>query len=104
MLKRMKPPVHPGTILREDVIKEYGLTVTEAAKMLGVTRTALSDVLNAKAAISAEMAFRIAAVFGGTADIWTRLQMKYQNWFAEEKVKGLKLKPFNPSRAHQGHA
>jgi len=59
MLKRQKPPVHPGIILREDVIKEYGLTVTDAAKMLGVTRAALSDVLNGKAAISAEMAFRI---------------------------------------------
>jgi len=91
-----KPPVHPGIILREDVIKEYGLTVTDTARMLGVTRTALSDVLNSKAAISAEMAFRIEAVFGGTADFWTRLQMKYQNWFAAEKIKGLRLKRFKP--------
>jgi antitoxin HigA-1 len=104
MIKRMKPPVHPGIILREDVIKEYGLTVTDAAKMLGVTRSALSDVLNAKAAISAEMAFRVAAVFGGTADLWTRLQMKYHNWFAEEKIKSLKLKPFKPSQSHHGYA
>jgi addiction module HigA family antidote len=89
MIKRMKPPVHPGIILREDVIKEYGLTVTDAAKMLGVTRSALSDVLNAKAAISAEMAF---------------LQMKYHNWFAEEKIKSLKLKPFKPSQSHHGYA
>jgi addiction module HigA family antidote len=99
----MKPPVHPGAILREDVIKELDLTVTEAAKMLGVTRTALSDVLNAKAAISAEMAYRIATVFGGTADIWTRLQMKYQNWFAAEKIKGLKLKPYKPQTGNHGY-
>ena len=104
MLKRLKPPVHPGTILREDVIKEYGLTVTDAAKMLGVTRTALSDVLNGKAAISSEMAFRIEAVFGGTADIWTRLQMKYQNWFAAEKIRGLRLKPFKPRAGQHGFA
>ncbi|HMH24700.1 MAG TPA: HigA family addiction module antitoxin [Puia sp.] len=104
MLKRQKPPVHPGIILREDVIKEHALTVTDAAKMLGVTRTALSDVLNGKAAISAEMAFRIEAVFGGTADIWTRLQMKYQNWFASEKVQRLKLKPFKPQAGQHGYA
>jgi addiction module HigA family antidote len=104
MLKRQKPPVHPGIILREDVIKEYALTVTDAARMLGVTRTALSDVLNGKAAISAEMAFRIEAVFGGTADTWTRLRMKYQNWFASEKVRGLRLKPFKPKAGQHRYA
>jgi addiction module HigA family antidote len=57
MLKRLKPPVHPGIILREDVIKEYGLTVTDAAKLLGVTRVTLSDVLNGKASISSENGF-----------------------------------------------
>ena len=76
-MKRQKPPIHPGIILREDVIKEHGLTVTDAARMLGVTRAALSYVVNGKAAISAEMAYRIEAVFGGAADLWTRLQMKY---------------------------
>jgi len=105
MLKRQKPPIHPGIILREDVINEYGLTVTDAARMLGVTRAALSDVVNGKAAISAEMAYRIEAVFGGTADLWTRLQMKYQNWFAAEKVRGLRLKPFKPSQSRdRGYA
>jgi antitoxin HigA-1 len=98
MLIRKKPPVHPGLILREEVINEFGLTVTDAARMLGVTRAALSDVLNGKAAISAEMAYRIEAVFGGTAEIWTRLQMNYQNWFAAEKVRGLKLKPYKPKK------
>jgi addiction module HigA family antidote len=81
--------------LREEVIKEHALTVTDAAKMLGVTRTALSDLLNAKAAISVEMAFRIEAIFGGTADIWTRLQMKYQNWYAAEKARSLQLKSYD---------
>jgi addiction module HigA family antidote len=104
MLKRLKPPVHPGIILREDVIKEYGLTVTAAAKLLGVTRVTLSDVLNGKASISAEMAFRLEAVFGGNADLWTRLQMKYQNWFAAEKIRGLKLKPFKPPTGYHGFA
>jgi addiction module HigA family antidote len=104
MLKRLKPPVHPGIILREDVIKEYGLTVTDAAKLLGVTRVTLSDVLNGKASISSEMAFRLEAVFGGNADLWTRLQMKYQNWFAAEKIRGLKLKPFKPQTGYHGYA
>ena len=57
------PLIHSGTILHEDVIKEHGLNVTDTAKMPGVTRTALSDVLNGNAAISAEMAFRIEVVF-----------------------------------------
>jgi addiction module HigA family antidote len=104
MLKRLKPPVHPGIILREDVIKEYGLTVTDAAKLLGVTRVTLSDVLNGKASISSEMAFRLEAVFGGNADLWTRLQMKYQNWFAAEKIRRLKLKPFKPQTGYHGYA
>jgi plasmid maintenance system antidote protein VapI len=50
------------------------------------------------------MAFRIEAVFGGTADIWTRLQMKYQNWFASEKVQRLRLKRFKPQTGHHGFA
>ena len=103
MLKRQKPPVHPGIILREDVIKEHGLTVTDAAKMLGVTRAALSDVLNGKAAVSAEMAFRIEAVFGGNADLWTRLQMKYQELVCRRKNQsdsGSKLLKPSHSRSH----
>ena len=104
MLKRLKPPIHPGIILREEVIKENSLTVTHAARMLGVTRVALSAVLNGNAAISAEMAFRLEAVFGGNADFWTRLQMKYQNWSAAEKVKKLRLKPFRPRAGQRGYA
>lgn len=69
--------IHPGEILREEVINSYGLRVKEAAGLLGISRQALSNVVNEKANISPEMALRIAKVFGGTPDIWLQLQTKH---------------------------
>lgn len=86
--------IHPGEILREDVINANGLTVTEAAKLLGVTRTTISNVLNQKSDISPEMCFRIAAVFGGTPEIWANLQTKYNLASVADKVKKYKLTPY----------
>ena len=88
--------IHPGQILREEIINANEITVTEAAKLLGVTRTTLSNILNQKSDISPEMCFRIAAVFGGTPDIWANLQTKYNLAVAAEKVKTFKLTPFHP--------
>ncbi len=86
---RMFNPPHPGETLKEDVLPALGLTVTEAAHQLGVTRTALSRVLNGHAAISPEMARRIEAWLGpergGRAEIWLGLQMDYDLWVAEQK-------------------
>ncbi len=69
--------IHPGELLKEEVILANNLSITEAESLLGVTRSALFNIVNEKAAISPEMAIRIAAVFGGTPDIWVRLQAKY---------------------------
>ena len=88
--------IHPGEILREDVINANELTVTDAAKLLGVTRTTLSNVLNQKSDISPEMCFRIAAVFGGTPELWANLQTKYNLAAVAEKVKQYKLTPYHP--------
>ena len=80
-MNRMMNPPHPGETLRDDVLPALGLTVTDAAQALGVTRTALSRVLNGKAGISPEMALRLEAWLGvehgGRAEVWLRMQVTY---------------------------
>ena len=73
---QMKKPNHPGDLIR-DCLDELGVNVTEGAKALGVTRAALSRVLNRKAAVSAEMAFRLEKSIGSSAGFWLRLQLNY---------------------------
>jgi addiction module HigA family antidote len=73
----MKNQPHPGRIVRQDCIEPLGLTITAAAKVLGVTRQALNNVVNEKAAISAEMAIRLSKAFGGSPEMWLRLQSNY---------------------------
>ncbi len=86
MLKRNLPPVHPGEILREEYLKERGLTVTEVAKGLGVARGNLSAILNERAGISPEMAVKLSEAFGNTTQFWVNLQKNYEVWHAERKV------------------
>ena len=73
----MKNPPHPGEILREEVVKALDLSVTEAAQRLGVSRVALSRVLNCRAAISPELAIRLEAAGVSTARAWLAMQMNY---------------------------
>lgn len=73
----MKSPPHPGLTIRHDCIEALGLSVTQAAKGLGVTRQALHNVLSGKSAISPEMAVRLEKAFGSTAEVWVRLQANY---------------------------
>lgn len=73
----MKNPSHPGEILREDVIEELGLTVTESARRLGMSRVALSRVLNGSAAISSDLAIRLELAGVSTARAWLALQTNY---------------------------
>lgn len=88
-MTRIFNPPHPGETLREDVLPELGLTVTEAADQLGVTRAALSRVLNGHAAISPEMALRLEQWLGiengGRADMWIAQQAAYDLWQARQK-------------------
>jgi addiction module HigA family antidote len=81
----MRKPTHPGEVLREDVIKPLGLTVTEAAKRLGVTRKTLSELLNCKASLSPEMAVRISKATRTTPESWLYMQAKLDLWNAEQK-------------------
>lgn len=73
----MKNPPHPGELLREDVIAELGLSVTEAARRLGMSRVAFSRVINGKAAISPDLAIRLERAGAGTARGWLAMQTNY---------------------------
>ena len=73
----MKNPPHPGRIVRQDCVEPLGLTITEAARVLGVTRQALNNVVNGKAGVSPEMAVRLSKAFGGSPELWLRLQANY---------------------------
>ena len=88
-MARMFNPPHPGATLREDVLPALGLSVTEAAEQIGVTRAALSRVLNERAAISPEMAIRLEKWLGvergGRADLWLAGQASYDLWQARQR-------------------
>lgn len=84
-MSRMFNPPHPGEVLKDGVMVE-GVTVTGLAKQLGVTRVALSRVLNARAGISADMALKLARVFGGSAESWLYMQANYDLWQAERRA------------------
>ena len=76
-MNRMYNPPHPGEILKDDVLPSLGLTVTDAAQQLRITRVALSRVLNGKAAISPDMALRLAAWLDTSAEVWLRIQVTF---------------------------
>ncbi|MEM8324842.1 HigA family addiction module antitoxin [Morganella morganii] len=78
-MNRMHNPAHPGLVLREYL---DGISVTEAAKALGVTRTTLSRILNGNSGISADMALRLESALGTSAEMWTGMQSQYDLWQA----------------------
>lgn len=91
----MKNPPHPGEILREDIIDAHGLTVTAAAKHLGLSRTAtLSDLLNGRAGVSPEMALRFELAFGLDMEFLLRLQVAYDVAQQRERAASLRIKRF----------
>jgi addiction module HigA family antidote len=82
----MYNPPHPGEIVREFCIVPLGLTVTEAAEAIGVTRKTLSALLNGRSGISPEMALRLSKVFGRSPEAWLKLQLQYDLWTTQQKV------------------
>lgn len=82
-----RPPTHPGAILRQDVLPALGLSVTEAARRLGVSRQQLHRVLAETHPLSTEMALRIARLEGNTPDLWLRMQQAYDLWQVEQRLK-----------------
>lgn len=95
----MKKPIHPGKIVRLDCLEPLGLTVTSAAKVLGVTRQALNNIVNEKAAISPEMAIRLSKAFGSTPETWIRMQANYDLFRALENEAEIKVKRYIPKPA-----
>jgi addiction module HigA family antidote len=104
-MNHMHDPPHPGETLRDDVLPALGLTVTDAAAQLGVTRAALSRVLNGKAAISPEMALRLERWLGvergGRASVWLAMQSAFDLWAAERNARAVlkKIKPLETASA-----
>lgn len=80
----MHNPPHPGAVIKELCIEPLGLTVTETAKALGVSRKTLSSIINEKAGISPEMAIRLSIAFDTTAESWMNQQAQYDLWQAEQ--------------------
>src|SRR5215471_20080274 len=94
----MHNPPHPGEILKDTVLrKNGGLSVTDFAKRLGVSRVALSRVVNGRAAVSAELAIRLAAALGGSAESWLRMQVSHDLWQAQKKRRP-KIRPLESRR------
>jgi len=81
----MHNPPHPGEIIRELCIEPLGLSVTDTAKGLGVSRKTLSAILNGRAGISPEMAIRLSIAFGTSAESWLNQQSQYDLWRAEQQ-------------------
>lgn len=88
-MDRMHTPAHPGMVLREYL---GDISVTEAAKALGVTRAALSCILNSSMGISADMALRLEAALGTSAEIWAAMQSQYELWCASQTERPI-IKP-----------
>ena len=88
----MKEPPHPGLSVRHDCLEPLGLTITDGAKVLGVSRQALNSLVNGKGGISPEMAIRLDKAFGGGAETWLRLQMAYDLAEARQREGEIKVK------------
>ena len=100
---RMKNPPHPGRIVRQECILPLGLSVTAAARALGVERQTLNNLVNEKSGISPEMAIRLEKRFGSSAELWYGLQMEYDLAQAEKKAGKIKVRRM-AERAEPVHA
>ena len=88
----MKNPVHPGRVVRHDCLEPLGLSVTEGAKVLGVSRQALNNIVNGKSGISPEMAIRLTKAFGSTEETWLRIQLSYDLAAARKNENKIKVR------------
>jgi len=93
----MYSPPHPGELVREECINALGLSVTDAAAILGVSRKALSTLINERGGVSPEMAIRLSKAFGSSAKTWLGLQMAYDLWQAEKQADAIKVKRYEPA-------
>jgi len=92
--KPMKNPADPGRVVRNACLEPLGLSVTDWAKLLGVTRQALNNVINGKSGISPEMAIRLTKAFGSTAETWLRMQLAYDLAQARKNAHRIKIRRY----------
>jgi addiction module HigA family antidote len=90
----MHNPPHPGGIVRRQCLDPLGLSVTRAAEGLGITRQALSELVNEKVGISIDMAIRLSKAFGSTPETWLGMQMAYDLWKARERADQITVEKF----------
>lgn len=81
-----RPPTHPGELLREDVLPATGMTKVEIARLLGISRQQLYDILDEKRPVSPTVAVKLGKLFGNGAGVWARMQAAYDIWQAEQTV------------------
>jgi addiction module HigA family antidote len=93
----MYDPPHPGEHVRCDCLEPLGLTVTRAAGILGVSRKALSELVNGRSGISPEMAIRLSKAFGGSAEVWLRMQMSHDLWQAQQRADEIEVARYEPA-------
>lgn len=98
----MKNPPHPGRIVLQECIEPLGLTVTDAAAALGVSRNAVSELVNARRGISPEMAIRLSKAFGGGAEMWHRMQSAYDMAQAMRSADKINVSRVAPSGLQAG--
>jgi len=91
-------PTHPGEMLREDFMPDYGLSVSGIAKALGVSRQTVNELLRERRAVSPEMALRLSRLFGNTAEFWLNAQRAVDLWEAARTIKG-KIERISPLKA-----
>lgn len=92
----MHNPPHPGELIRELCLEPLGLSVTDVAAGLGVSRKTLSAILNGRARVTAEMALRLAKAFDTSAESWLNQQMQYDLWMVRRRVKSLHVRKLTP--------
>lgn len=90
----MQNPPHPGGIVKRQCLEPLGLSVTRAAQGLGVTRQALSELVNERTGISIDMAIRLSKAFGSTPETWLGMQMAYDLWQAQERAERISVEHF----------
>jgi addiction module HigA family antidote len=90
-------PPHPGEHIREDCLEPLNLTVTKAAELLGVKRQTLNNVINGHSGISPEMAIRLSKAFGGSPEVWLRMQMAYDLAQARQKAENIDVPRLTPA-------
>ena len=86
--KMIRPPTHPGEMLREEYMPDYGLTVITLAQQLGVSRQSVNELVHERRSLSTGMALRLSKLFGDSPESWLNLQQNYDIWEAETELAG----------------